>query len=222
MPKNNIRKRGIIMEVGKKEYAGKGQANFNTVGAGAGIASFFGLDAGNILGGVGRNGGNCHGDNGQDHVHYVTEKENDLGIALAIAKSEMYTSEQTKSDLEKLYVEIRREDEKIVGITNDLAKGMIDMSGEIGDLKGEAKCMQREIERNREEGYRNLAEAKDYTNVRVDALAKQTGCEIEKTYLWTQAQNYVPGTVKVDPNQICGPSPIAVGAPVVGRCCNLD
>ena len=47
-----------------EEYnvTGQGQGNYNTVGASAGIASFLGLNAGNILGGCGnvRNGG-CAG-----------------------------------------------------------------------------------------------------------------------------------------------------------------
>ncbi|MBQ2290215.1 MAG: hypothetical protein II249_06070 [Bacteroidaceae bacterium] len=38
---------------------GQGQGNYNTVGASAGIASFLGLNAGNILGGWG--GNNCGG-----------------------------------------------------------------------------------------------------------------------------------------------------------------
>ena len=44
-----------------EEYnvTGQGQGNYNTVGASAGIASFLGLNAGNLLGGCGnaRNGG---------------------------------------------------------------------------------------------------------------------------------------------------------------------
>lgn len=36
----------------------QGQGTFNSVGAGLGIASFFGIDANNILGGCGRNGRN--------------------------------------------------------------------------------------------------------------------------------------------------------------------
>lgn len=43
---------------------GSGQGNYNTVGASAGIASFFGLNAGNILGGLGagcNNGWNRNG-----------------------------------------------------------------------------------------------------------------------------------------------------------------
>lgn len=38
------------MEVEHKEYTGKGQGNFNTVGAAAGIASFFGINADNVMG----------------------------------------------------------------------------------------------------------------------------------------------------------------------------
>lgn len=36
------------MNVEHKEYTGKGQGNFNSVGAAAGIASFLGIDAGDI------------------------------------------------------------------------------------------------------------------------------------------------------------------------------
>lgn len=38
------------MNVEHKEYTGKGQGNYNSVGASAGIASFLGLNADNILG----------------------------------------------------------------------------------------------------------------------------------------------------------------------------
>lgn len=39
------------MNVEHKEYTGKGQGNFNSVGAAAGIASFLGINAPNLLGG---------------------------------------------------------------------------------------------------------------------------------------------------------------------------
>lgn len=49
------------MNVEHKDYTGKGQGNFNTVGAAAGIASFLGVDVGDIL----RNGrGGCRGGGG--------------------------------------------------------------------------------------------------------------------------------------------------------------
>lgn len=40
---------------------GQGQGNYNTVGASAGIASFLGLNAGNLLGGLGCGGNNRNG-----------------------------------------------------------------------------------------------------------------------------------------------------------------
>jgi hypothetical protein len=40
---------------------GQGQGNYNTVGASAGIASFLGLNAGNLLGGLGWGGNNRNG-----------------------------------------------------------------------------------------------------------------------------------------------------------------
>lgn len=51
---------------------GQGQGNYNTVGASAGIASFLGLNAGNLFGGCG-NGWNRNGVNGP--VEVITSED---------------------------------------------------------------------------------------------------------------------------------------------------
>ena len=57
---HNIQNLMTIKGMNGEQYnvTGSGQGNFNTVGASAGIASFLGLNAGNILGGYG-NGYGC-------------------------------------------------------------------------------------------------------------------------------------------------------------------
>lgn len=62
-----------------REYTPKGQGNYNTVGASAGIASFLGLNAGNVL-----NGGN---NNTCSENTPVTRYELDMALQLAAEKS---------------------------------------------------------------------------------------------------------------------------------------
>ncbi len=203
-----------------KEYASKGVAN---TGLGLGIAgTAIGLMAANGNGGCGcgNNGGLLGGlFGGNDHCEcYETKECANLRTALAIAESEKFTTEQTKTDMERLYVEIRREDEKITSQITDVVNGVVAMGNQIGELKGDIKGLTYQVERNREESARNFAEGKNYTETRVDALSAQAKCEIEKVYLWTQAQNYVPAVLRVDPNQICGASPIATPCGACGTC----
>lgn len=82
-----------------QEYnvTGQGQGNYNTVGASAGIASFLGLNAGNILGGIGRCG--CGG-NSQDSPisRYEAGMMNELAgkdSKIALLEAQIYTDQQT-------------------------------------------------------------------------------------------------------------------------------
>lgn len=70
-----------------------GQVNYNTVGASAGIASFLGLNAGNVLGGLGW-GNNGWGNRNMGawgampHEHFVTRYE--LGLEKEIAAKDSH------------------------------------------------------------------------------------------------------------------------------------
>lgn len=183
-------------------YASKGVAG---TGLGLGIAgTALGLMAsGNGCGNNGILGGLFGGHNDC----YVSQKENDLSIALAIAQSEKAATAQSKHDMERLFQESRVQDAKI-------ADGLIQTGNALGVLNAEVACLKESVARNREEGFRNLQDARTYADSRVDAEAQLRHCEDEKTYLWVQAQNYVPAVLRVDPNQICGPSPVVAHAPV--------
>lgn len=67
----------------------QGQVTYNSVAGSAGLASFLGLNAQNLLGGLwgGRNGGNCGGCCSEDHL--VTRYELGMEQALAAKDSEI-------------------------------------------------------------------------------------------------------------------------------------
>ncbi len=187
-----------------KQYTGKGQGVYNTVAASIGAANALGGDncGGGLFGGLfGGNRHNC----------YVTEKENNLSTALAIAQSEKYATEQTNKSLEALYAQTIRSDDQIKAVNASIADGLIQTGNALGVLTAQVECLKNDVTRNREESFRNLNEAKDYTNTRVDAEAQLRKCEDEKVVLWVKAQNYVPAVLRVDPDQICGASPISSG-----------
>ena len=89
----------------------QGQGNYNTVGASAGIASFLGLNANNILGGCGNGGwfnrnGNC-GCNGADMpiTRYEATMLQELAAKdgkIALLESNIYTDSKIADVYERL------------------------------------------------------------------------------------------------------------------------
>jgi hypothetical protein len=89
----------------------QGQGNYNTVGASAGIASFLGLNAGNILGGLGNwgnNNNNYCGDN-MPITRYEATMLNALSnkdSEIALLKSNIYTDSKIADVYERLNIKI--------------------------------------------------------------------------------------------------------------------
>ena len=183
------------MEFENKAFTPKGQGNFNTVGGALGIASFLGLGANG--GGCG-NGGILNFNNNDCNVSY---REAQCMTALAIAQSEKESTKQSKNDMERLFQEFRTTDAKI-------ADGLIQTGNALGVLTADVRCLQEGVARNREESFRNLQEAKGYTDTSVMAEAQLRKCGDEKVELWVRAQNYIPAVMKIDADQICGASPV--------------
>lgn len=77
---------------------GQGQGNFNTVGAAAGIASFLGINGGNILGrnGWGWNGDGCCSDNMPVSRYELgmVEQLNAKDSEIALLKADKYTDQK--------------------------------------------------------------------------------------------------------------------------------
>lgn len=97
---------------------GQGQGNFNTVGAAAGIASFLGINGGNILGrnGWGWNGEGCCSDNMPvSRYELGMARENDsLKAENALLRADKYTdqkiveaTEYLQGQIKELAVEVR-------------------------------------------------------------------------------------------------------------------
>ena len=99
---------------------GMGQGNYNTVGASLGIASFLGLNAGNVLGGLGRCGCGCQGGSSDDQP--ISRYEANMLISLGNKDSEIALLKADKYT-----------DQKIVEATSYLM-------GEIKSLAGEVRA----------------------------------------------------------------------------------
>lgn len=87
---------------------GSGQGNYNTVGASAGIASFLGLNANNLLGGwgLGRNGnGNCCNPADVPVTRYEATMMQELSAKdgkIALLESNIYTDSKIADVYERL------------------------------------------------------------------------------------------------------------------------
>jgi hypothetical protein len=149
------------MNVEHKEYTGKGQGNFNSVGAAAGIASFLGLDAGDIL----RNGrGGCRGGGGDSAAMQAVLAEN------AQLKAERYSDNKADALKENLLRDWLKP------LSDRAAEQMAKeakMEAEIVCLKQttdlKLQLAQKEIELARQEAKCCC----DKTNMRIDCLAEK-------------------------------------------------
>lgn len=128
---------------------GQGQGNFNTVGAAAGIASFLGINGGNILGrgGWGWNGEGCCSDN-MPVTRYelgMVEQLNAKDSEIALLKADKYTDQKIveaykdlQGQIKELAVEVR---------TNKDAQVAINMQQAVynGTNTATLQCMQNNI-----------------------------------------------------------------------------
>ena len=93
-----------------QEYhvTGQGQGNYNTVGASAGIASFLGLNAGNILGGWGNRCG-CGDGSSNPITRYEADMMNQLAAKdakIGLLESNIYTDSKIADVYERLNTKI--------------------------------------------------------------------------------------------------------------------
>lgn len=136
-----------------QEYhvTGQGQGNYNTVGASAGIASFLGLNAGNILGGLGRNCG-C-GNNPQDAPisRYEASMMQELAAKdgkIALLESNIYTDQKIADVYERLNGKIdrNREEQNAINLQQAVYNGVNTaavecIKGQIAQLMGLTKLV---------------------------------------------------------------------------------
>lgn len=84
---------------------GQGQGNYNSVAGSLGIASFLGLNANNILGGFGRNGGGCPNPQDTPVSRYEAAMMQELANKdgkIALLESNIYTDSKIADVYERL------------------------------------------------------------------------------------------------------------------------
>ena len=107
---------------------GKGQGNYNSVGASAGIASFLGLNAGNLLGGLGNWGcNNCNGAS-VPVSRYEASMMQELAAKdgkIALLESNIYTDSKIADVYERLNTKINaiQEDQNAVNMQQAVYNG---------------------------------------------------------------------------------------------------
>lgn len=129
---------------------GQGQGNYNTVAGSLGIASFLGLNANNVLGGLGNNN-RCCGSDDMPVSRYEARMQQELAAKdgkIALLESNIYTDQKIADVYERLNRKIdgNKEAQDAVNLqqavyngTNTAAIGCI--QGQIAQLMGLTKLI---------------------------------------------------------------------------------
>lgn len=91
---------------------GQGQGALNTVLGGLGTASFFGINANNLLGGAGRNGCGCQNQQDAPISRYEASMMNELAgkdSKIALLEAQIYTDQQTDKKVGEAIAFVRGE-----------------------------------------------------------------------------------------------------------------
>lgn len=177
------------IDTGGQSYnvVGQGQGTYNTVGASLGIASFLGMGANNgcgngILGGL--FGGNCGNNN-----CCVSQREGALALALSEARSKEQALELA-----------RQEDAKIADVLKQTNDGLIQVANGVSRNDVRLACLEKDVAFLQRESERNLAEAKSYTDMKVEHEAQLRKAGDDNIAAWTQTElnKKIDGTMKLD------------------------
>lgn len=180
------------LDVNGKNYSVASSAVGNTA-LGFGIAgTALGLMNG---GGCGNNGGLLGGLFGGNRCNdcYVTEREQNLAIALSQAQSK-----------EQALQLAREEDAKIADVLKQTNAGLIEVANGVSRNDVRLSCLEEKVQWIREESARNLAEAKSYTDHRVDCEARERQAADQNILAYTNAElaKKIDGTLKLDSGMV--------------------
>lgn len=179
------------LDVNGKNYSvtSQQQGNWNSAGGILGAASFFGVNAGNLLGGgCGNNRWGWGGNNGCCNG-FVTDREQNLAIALAQAQSK-----------EQALQLAREEDSKIADVLKQTNAGLIEVANGVSRNDVRLSCLEEKVQWIREESARNLREAKEYADHLVACEAKERQAADQNVLAYTNAElaKKIEGTLKLD------------------------
>jgi hypothetical protein len=198
----------------------KGQINYNTVGASAGIASFLGLNAGNILNGM----GNCGCNNGCNNGRLVTQSE--LAYAqeldkkqseIAQLKSEKYTDNHILEAYKETVTQFKAADDRISGVVKETTQAFIETGKEVAVLKTEISCLKEQLHSMKEfynqkldyemKGvYREIHCAKNELEGAIKLESEHRSCGDRNLYEYVNG-TFVPGKLVMPSDAIC-PQPM--------------
>lgn len=192
------------MDGNEHNVTSQGQGTLNTVLGSIGTAGvLFGNNGcgcnggglfGNIFGGNGRNGNNCCVD--QQELYYATE--------LAACRGREYALSTAREEDAKIFAESRRTDDKIAGVLKETNQGLIAVANGVSRNDVRLACLEEKVQWIREESARNLKEAKDYTDHRVDCEAQLRKAGDDNLAAWTQGElnKKIDGTMKINGDEI--------------------
>lgn len=192
------------LDVNGQSYSvgSQGQTDLNTVLGALGTASFLGMGGNNgcgngILGGL--FGGNNCGNNG-----CVSQQELGYAVALAACQGREYASATARQEDSLVFNEARRTDDKIANVLKQTNEGLIAVGNGVSRLDVKTACLEEKLNWIREESARNLAEAKAYTDHRVDCEAKERQAADQNILAYTNGElaKKISGTLKLDGNMV--------------------
>lgn len=136
---------------------------------------------GGLLGGL--LGGNCGND------CYVTEREQNLAIALAQAQSREQALELA-----------RQEDAKIADVLKQTNDGLIQVANGLTRVDAKVACLEKDIAYMKETAQRNFVDSKAYTDMQVAHEAQLRKAGDDNIAAWTQTElnKKIDGTLKLD------------------------
>lgn len=214
------------LDVNGQSYSvgSQGQTNLNTVLGALGTASFLGMGGNNgcgcgngILGGL--FGGNNCGNNG-----CVSQQELGYAVALAACQGREYALAAARQEDALVFNEARRTDDKIANVLKQTNDGLIAVGNGVSRLDVKTACLEEKLNWIREESARNLAEAKAYTDHRVDCEAKERQAADQNILAYTNGElaKKINGELVIGGDQIrySGCSPVLCNTSCQGTASN--
>ena len=131
---------------------GQGQGNYNSVGASLGIASFLGINANGLLGGIGRNnGGGCRNAEDTPVSRYEAAMMQELANKdgkIALLESNIYTDSKIADVYERLNnkITVMKDEQNAINLQQAVYNGVNTaavecIKGQIAQLQGLTKLV---------------------------------------------------------------------------------
>lgn len=197
----------------------KGQINYNTVGASAGIASFLGLNAGNFLNGMGNCNNGCNAPKFVSQAEFAYAQEvNKKDAELAQLKSEKYTDNNIIAAYKETVAQFKAADDRISGVVKETTQAFIETGKEVAVLKTEVSCLKEQIAAMKETSdqklnyeikgvYREIHCAKNELEGAIKLESERRSCGDRNLYEYVNG-TFVPGKLVMPADSVC-PQPMS-------------